>query len=251
MISRLQLGVSCLEDLDVRVLDKFLDKSWVHLGDADSVREPRNLSYYGRMFRAGPLKFLKLVVLRATGQQAGVQRTTRDPEELRNSTNSQPFYFKKGDRLAFDDGSFDFILSEHFFHHLFFDEAFSLFEECHRILKPHGVVRTVVPDADLRTYLPPEPAGFPDVRMSFVELLKHKTRYSVYMLSELLRLTGFKPIALRYCDREGNYVKRNPAEMAETYALCPERELVFRLDHILRLDSLIVDGMKQPAQDPE
>ena len=62
MIRRLQLGTSCLEDVDVRVLDKFLDKSWVHLGDADSVREPRNLSYYYRRFRGRPLEFLKLVV---------------------------------------------------------------------------------------------------------------------------------------------------------------------------------------------
>ena len=248
MIRRLQLGTSCLEDLDVRVLDKFLDKSWVHLGDADSVREPRNLSYYYRMFRGRPLEFIKLVVLRVSGRQPGVQRTTRDPEELRNSTNFQPFYFKKGDRLPFDDGSFDYILSEHFFHHLFFDEAFSLFEECHRVLKPHGVVRTVVPDADLRTYSAPEPAGFPDVRMSFTEPLKHKTRYSVYMLSEILRLAGFKPIALRYCDRHGNHIEKDPAEMGQTYARCPERELVFQLDHVLRLDSLIVDGLKEPAQ---
>jgi hypothetical protein len=82
--------------------------------------------------------------------------------------------------------------------------------------------------------------------MSFEDPWKHKTRYSVYMLAEILELAGFKPIPLRYCDKSGRYVRRDPGEMREAYASCPERELVFRLDHIMRLDSLIVDGLKEP-----
>ena len=39
--SRLQLGTSRLEDLDVRVLDAFLDKTWVHLGDEEPARPRR------------------------------------------------------------------------------------------------------------------------------------------------------------------------------------------------------------------
>jgi hypothetical protein len=34
--------------------------------------------------------------------------------------------------------------------------------------------------------------------------------------------------------------------MQETYALCPEKKLVFELDHVTRIDSLIVDGIKRP-----
>ena len=106
------------------------------------------------------------------------------------------------------------------------------------------MLRTVVPDADLRTYAPPEPAGYPDARESFVSPLKHKTRYSVYMLSEALRLAGLTPVPLRYCDREGRYVRRDPAELADAYRGCPDTTFVVALSHVIRIDSLIVDGIK-------
>jgi hypothetical protein len=81
--------------------------------------------------------------------------------------------------------------------------------------------------------------------MSFLEPLKHKTRYSVYMLTESLRLAGFEAIPLRYCDRHGNYVRHDPArELRERYRLAIERSFVFELGHVMRLDSLIVDGLK-------
>lgn len=243
--SRLQLGTSRLEELDPRVLDTFLDKSWIHLGDAPSAQRPRSVARYLGHFRRHPVRSARQAIRtfgRRLSPAAGL-----NPDTLYERTNFRPFYFKRGDRLPFDDETFGFIFSEHFFHHLFLDDAVALFRECQRVLKTGGVIRTIVPDADLRTYEPPEPAGFPDVRMSFLEPLKHKTRYSVYMLEETLRLSGFEPVSLRYCDRHGEYIRKNPREMREVYAGCPEKSLVFALDYVMRPDSLIVDGIKKPA----
>ena len=48
--------------------------------------------------------------------------------------------------LPFEDASVDFIYSEHFIEHLSLDEARFYFKECHRVLKPGGVVRTATID---------------------------------------------------------------------------------------------------------
>jgi predicted SAM-dependent methyltransferase len=241
---RLQLGASRLEDLDVSVLEHFLDDSWLHLGDASPPERAPRLARWAGQLRRHPVRFAGLVLRELSGRSARPRRSPLPAEALYARTRFEPFYFRKEDRLAFPDASFDYIFSEHFLHHLFFDEGLALLRECHRILRPRGVVRTVVPDADLRTYAPPEPAGYPDVRESFLSPLKHKTRYSVYMLSEALRLAGFTPVPLRYCDREGRYVRRDPAELRDTYRGCPETTLVFDLSHVIRIDSLIVDGIK-------
>jgi hypothetical protein len=66
------------------------------------------------------------------------------------------------------------------------------------------------------------------------------------MLAEVLRLVGFEAVPLRYCDRAGTYIRNDPANMRDTYARCPEQDLVYRTDYIMRLDSLIVDGIRPP-----
>jgi hypothetical protein len=91
------------------------------------------------------------------------------------------------------------------------------------------------------------PAGYPDVRDSFLSPLEHETRYSEHMLSEALRLAGLTPVPLRDCDWEGRYVRRDPAELRDEYRGCPETTLVFDPSHVIRIDSLIVDGIKPGA----
>lgn len=49
-------------------------------------------------------------------------------------------------RLPFPDGSMDFIFAEHVVEHVTIKEAWCFFSDCHRILKPGGVVRIAVPD---------------------------------------------------------------------------------------------------------
>ncbi len=47
--------------------------------------------------------------------------------------------------LPYSDGSIDFIFTEHCVEHLKQTEAWNFFEECRRVLKPGGAVRTTVP----------------------------------------------------------------------------------------------------------
>jgi predicted SAM-dependent methyltransferase len=238
MITRLQLGTSRLERLDPRTWPAFLNPSWMHFGD-DADSKPRTLSYLLNEFTIPQMigvAYQKLSQRRSPAINA---------EDLYSRTNFRPWIFSKGDALPFDDSTLHFIYSEHFLEHLFFDEAVSLLRECHRVLKPSGVIRTVVPDADLRTYLPPEPVGYPKRDLPFTHPKKHKTRWSVYLLSEALALTGFEAIPLHYCDREGTLITRKPAELKETYEDCPDLEIVLDLGYIMKRESLIVDGIKR------
>ena len=52
-------------------------------------------------------------------------------------------------RLPFDDASVDMVYSEMMCEHLKPQEAWSFLEECHRILKPAGLIRIVIPDFSL------------------------------------------------------------------------------------------------------
>lgn len=219
MPTRLQLGTSRLEFLPKAALQAFCDKSWLHYGD-----EPYTASW------------LRAAVRKWRQRRRGIT----DPAALYAKTNFEPFYYRKGDRLPVPDGSMGFIFSEHFFEHLFFDEAVALMRDCHRMLSNNGVLRIVVPDSELRTYEPPETPGFPDQKMSFNHPHKHKTRWTVYALSEVLSLTGFDPRPIRYCDRDGKYIRGEP----KPYDDCPEREMVGTFSYLQRPDSLIVDGVK-------
>ena len=147
--------------------------------------------------------------------------------------------------MPFSDNTFDFVYSEHFFEHLFFDEASALFRELKRILKKDGVIRTVVPDADLRVYEKPEMIGTPDSKMPFTHPWKHKTRWYYYMLSELLELIGFKTIPIVYCDKHGSF-NNNIDEISALYKNknLADQNIVYDTGYILRKKSLIIDAIK-------
>lgn len=57
--------------------------------------------------------------------------------------------------LPFEDSSYDACYSSHVLEHLSRDEALLLLTEIHRVLKPGGIIRLVVPDLEgiVRTYL--------------------------------------------------------------------------------------------------
>jgi len=146
-------------------------------------------------------------------------------------------------KYEFDDNCIDFIFSEHFFEHIFFDEAISLLKECHRILKPFGVIRMVVPDADIRIYEPPEMIGHPSIKMPYTHLSKHKTRWSIYLLSEALKIDGFKPILLHFCDKYGKHHCYNSLEFKEEYKKSPDKEMIFILHRTYAIH--LVKGLKK------
>lgn len=249
---RLHLGVSRLDKLPLEVARTFSDPTWLNLGDAASANTLDVLQRVRSQARnhgwvsvpAGILK--SLVALVATSR------------EVASGARVAPVHFsvwvyEKDDRLDFADNSFTFIFSEHFFEHLFFDEAAALLRECERVLKPGGIIRTVVPDADLRTDSPPEPIGFPSPRVGWNEPAKHKTRWSAYMLAELKELTRLLTIKVRYYDKKGHLNALSPMEILEAYAELGgdgerkpiEVDLATSLSYIRRRNSLIVDGIKR------
>ena len=83
--------------------------------------------------------------------------------------------------------------------------------------------------------------------MPFTHPEKHKTRWSVYSLSEALRLAGLRPVPLRYYDQEGVGHDHPPAEVRSQYpATLKEEEAVLSLTYLQRPRSLIVDGVREP-----
>ncbi|WP_088241393.1 class I SAM-dependent methyltransferase [Calothrix rhizosoleniae] len=245
-VQRLQLGISRLENLTPEALEIFLDKSWIHFGDVE--HHPLSLdrlsfSYIFQVLTKSSFKktITKIgnKIFKLTGKS-----TKEAKEDYYKRTNFKEFYYEKGDKLPFDNDSVDFIYSEHFFEHLFFDEALSLLRECHRILKPNGVIRTCVPDADLRTYAPPEPAGYPDVKLPWNHPSKNKIRWSVYSFSEALKIANLFPIPLFYCDKSGQYICNEPTSHQTDYEDCTDADMIFNFNYIMKKRSLIVDGIK-------
>jgi SAM-dependent methyltransferase len=82
------------------------------------------------------------------------------------SVDVQPFYpgqyfMDATARFPFPDASFAFVRSEHMIEHLPFTSGMHMLRECHRVLKPGGVVRIATPDLRRLARLyddPPSPA---------------------------------------------------------------------------------------------
>lgn len=243
---RLHLGASRLEKLTPATLEVVADGTWVNLGDDVPMSNTRLLAKLVEHGRVHGWTALPSSIVRRIRSHT----TRHDPESVAPVPEGlfESWHYNKGDRLDFDDNTFSFIFSEHFFEHLFLDEASALFKECHRVLKPGGVIRTVVPDADLRADLPSEPLGFPNPKLGWQHPGKHKTRWSVYMLDEVLRWCEFDPLWVRYWDKFGALGELSSVELEQRYQdTCDPRDLrlLQDLSYVKRKRSLIVDGIKR------
>lgn len=95
--------------------------------------------------------------------------------------------------MVFADESFTNVFCEHVFEHLNMEEAAMCAREIHRILKPNGVFRVVVPDAILRE----RPEIFPNKH-------RHITAWTYISLRWLLGTAMFSKIEpVRYYDVDG------------------------------------------------
>jgi SAM-dependent methyltransferase len=84
--------------------------------------------------------------------------------------------------LPFPDGSLRVVYASHLLEHLHFEEGQRLLRECHRVLKPGGVVRMVVPDLRviMRDYLDgkADEAPYGDrVTPTAADLVNHRLMY--------------------------------------------------------------------------
>jgi predicted SAM-dependent methyltransferase len=61
-------------------------------------------------------------------------------------TRSDIAHFDATKTFPIPTASFDYIFSEHMIEHVSFDDGQSMLRECHRVLKPKGIVRISTPD---------------------------------------------------------------------------------------------------------
>ena len=240
MNQRLHLAASRFERLSRDATELLCQPGWIHLGEPpiNWGAEIREQFGFGQWLGGLRLWLASLYRKRFPRYSAA------ELAELYGRCEFREFYFQAGDRLEFEDNTFSFIVSEHFFEHLFLADAIALLRECQRILKPGGVIRTSVPDADLRTYAPPEPPGYPSSRVPWMHHQKHRSRWSVYSLAEALRVAGLEPLPVMYCTQDGEFVTTLPSARSEGYLGCLEPELIATTAYFKRLPSLVVDGIK-------
>jgi SAM-dependent methyltransferase len=232
----LHLAASRFERLSREATALICQPGWTHLGEPplNWQEEIREQWRFGSALGA-----LRL----AAGSLYRRWKPRYSPEELQRlyaCCEFREFHFAAGDRLDFRDGEFDFIFSEHFFEHLSLPDALALFKECSRVLKPGGVVRTSVPDADLRVYAKPEPVGYPSARTPWTHHQKHRMRWSGYSLSEALTVSGLTPRPVMFCTVEGKFVHELPSQHNGNHA----NKWAATTAYLRRLPSLVVDGVK-------
>lgn len=240
MLRCLHIAASRFERLPHSITQIMCQPGWVHLGEGpiNWSNEIREQFAFGRFRNGFRLLFASLYRRWKPRYQ---------PEELRKMYEScefKEFFYQAGDKLDYPDNTFSFIVSEHFFEHLFLPDAVALLQECHRVLKPGGVIRTCVPDADLRTYEKPEPAAYPSWRVPWDHHQKHRSRWNIYSFSEALRLTHFKPRGVIYCTKDGKFIQDVPTPEDRDYPLAEIHHLINNTTYLRRLPSLVVDGIK-------
>lgn len=74
--------------------------------------------------------------------------TSERYHEHRQGAYARTRYLNAARRFPYPDASFDNVFSSHMLEHLYKDQAERCVREVHRVLKPGGVLRIVVPDLD-------------------------------------------------------------------------------------------------------
>mgnify|MGYP001570662958 CR=1 FL=1 len=157
--------------------------------------------------------------------------------------------------IPLDSDSVDYVYSSHFMEHLYRHEVFALLKECHRVLKPSGRIRVVLPDLDSLIALyqkrdltafsetPPSDtvkptyadmfvANFfpfemntaekPSLRQRSQELFlrRHKWMYNEESFGNMLTNTGFKAVKRKaFRDSEQEDVRRIDAHEEVSFYL--------------------------------
>ncbi len=119
--------------------------------------------------------------------------------------------------LPYDDNTADYMYASHFFEHVKEEEAEKILRECHRVLRPGGVLRIVIPDLELlaKKYVAGDKAFFEKIKPgrhitgAFLDLLNfypsklsrrvisgqhHLWMHDFSSLSALLQKVGFGKI---------------------------------------------------------
>lgn len=114
---------------------------------------------------------------------------------------------KKG--IPHKDSSVDCIYTSHFLEHLYRYQAIEILKECHRVLKPDGILRVSVPDVEkLRSILNTDhfctwfyPEYLNMQKPTFMMLVKelflrhHKWMYDYWTMAKIINEAGFKRVS--------------------------------------------------------
>lgn len=126
-------------------------------------------------------------------------------------------YMDAGATFPFPDDSFDYVYSEHLFEHLSYSQAVNMLRECHRVMKPSGVIRIATPNIQFLINLyqnPEDPTNKAYIKWSaegdgrgpslpehavyvinkFHKAWGHMFIYDEETLSDLMRENGFSNI---------------------------------------------------------
>lgn len=136
-----------------------------------------------------------------------------DKIDLSNFAKQNGYKFKQIDierdgLKEYKNETVDHIVASHFIEHLSREEGLSFLKECHRILKPEGILRISIPDARIISdaYINNKISDYrefnigvekaKDSAQSLWEMLfsGHKTLYDAQSLIEVLRGTGFQNV---------------------------------------------------------
>jgi predicted SAM-dependent methyltransferase len=260
--ARLQLGMGVPSAIWDEALQVFFDSTWINLGDVprrpppDAARPLSPLQAARQVTRQrikGALRSLSTGFDRRCRllEESRALRVARDVrvQAMERSPFFRPFWWTVDSKLDFSDGAFSFGFSEHFFEHIWPDEAYALFRECFRILRPNGVLRIGVPDPDLRVYEPPEPFAFDTTTLApstrgWQHPEVHKTRWNIYLLTLLLSQAGFRVRPIAYCDKHGRYIQEWPQKGDSDYPADVDWDVIGSSAYVMRKNSLIVDALK-------
>ena len=118
------------------------------------------------------------------------------------ATSPRVFIMDASRPFPFPDNSFDYVFSEHMFEHLDLAGQQSMMRECHRILRPGGVLRLAMPNFDFliglvnnpekeinRKYLEWSYDTFISRNMSFEV---SRTEYPIYVVNNFMRDWGHR-----------------------------------------------------------
>lgn len=230
---RLHIGASSLELIAKTSTKAFIDPTWIHLGD-----EP---NFEGRS-ATGTLKSRIRATAKKILRESGAV-SKEGSRELYGKTDFRAWVFNHGDLLPFADKTMTFIYSEHVMEHFRYDIALEIFKEANRVLVDGGVIRTVVPDSDYRTYEKPEYAGYPGRKLPMNHPNKHKTRWNVYILAKTLEAAGFESKPIIWCDETGSLQHADLSLCYEDNSV--DSVLTRSLSYVQRPRSLIVDGIRR------
>ena len=162
-------------------------------------------------------------------------------------------------RFSIPDDCFDFIFIEHMIEHIGFDHGLNMLSECHRILKPNGVLRVVTPSlgfllkvissdrsalearyrewaiTNCEVYPPAVTNAF--FLNNFVRAWGHNFIYDHETLRLALTLAGFREAVT--CDL--NVSAHAPLRNIENERRMPPG--------FLNLESMVFEAVKVPAED--